>query len=739
MIRLALPLAVAIALMAVPGLAPLGARAQDGGAEPTALRQGDGGAFLVADDVRLMPDDKLVASGNVEVIHEGRRLQAKSITYDSKTEHLSIEGPITLREGETTLVLADAAELDRDMRNGLLTGARVVLASQVQMAANTMTRVNGRYSQLYKTAVTSCRICEDGRPPIWQIRARRAIHDEEERQLYFHDAQLRVLDVPVFYLPRLRLPDPTLERATGFLFPTISNSSLLGFGVKVPYFIRIGDHRDLTLTPFVTTKTRTLEFRYRQAFANGDISIRGALSNDDLGDDDIRGYMIAEGAFDLRNDFELTFDIKVASDDSYLSQYNYYGQERLDSQIAIQRVRRDEFIRGAVTHFRSQRRRESNSTLPSLVGNAEYERRVYPGTIGGELRFSTEAHSHRRTSDLSIDGPDLDPWADGRDVTRLTVSADWLRNWTLGAGVLAEFRAGLAADSFQIAQAGITSRSSASQLTPSTAMRLRWPLMKTTTKGVTHMIEPVAQLSWVGGSNLNIPNDENTRIEFDEGNLFAVSRYSGPDRRERGFNAAYGVQWTRLAPKGWETALAFGQVVRDEPEVEPNGFPSFTRSSGLRGKFSDVLLAGQIRTPGGLTLTGRGLFDNDFEATKAEARASWESYRTELSATYIWLRNDPFEDRAEDASEWSISGSYRFARHWTADANWRYDFARDFEVTSGVGLTYTNECVSVALDASRRFTTSSTRDPTTDISLIVSLRGFSANAGESSFTRSCRN
>ena len=234
----------------------------------TALAQDtpDLGALLVADEVYITGDKKLVAEGNVEAVYEGQRLQARSITYDQTTEILSIEGPIVLDDGVNTLVLADAGELDREFHNGVLTGARVVLDDQLQMAANKMTRVNGRYTQLHKVSVTSCRICHEGNRPLWQIRAKRVIHDQEERQLYFHDAQFRVLDVPIIYLPRLRLPDPTLERATGFLIPSVHSSTELGFGVKVPYFIKLGDHRDLTLTPFIATESTTLEFRYRQAF-----------------------------------------------------------------------------------------------------------------------------------------------------------------------------------------------------------------------------------------------------------------------------------------------------------------------------------------------------------------------------------------------------------------------------------------------------------------------------------------
>ncbi|MDW3116708.1 MAG: LPS assembly protein LptD [Roseovarius pacificus] len=375
-------------------------------------------AFLVADDVQVTPDDKLIATGNVEALYQGRRLKAHSVIYDSKAETLSIEGPITLQDDESTMILADQAELDRDMANGLLTGARIVMETQVQLAANAIARVEGRYSQLYKAAVTSCRICETGRPPLWQIRARRVIHDQKERQLYFDDAQLRVLDFPIFYLPRLRLPDPTLERATGFLIPSFYNSSRLGSGLKVPYFIRIDDHRDLTLTPFITDKTRTLEFRYRQAFVNGDIQFEGAISDDDLGVKSTRGYLFAEGEFELKRDFKLSFDIEYASDDTYLLGYGYTWKDRLDSEVAIERARRDEYMRGAITVFDSLRFNESNSTLPTLAGNAEYERRLHPARLGGEIRLGAALHGHRRTSDLRTDGGDMDLWADGRDVTR---------------------------------------------------------------------------------------------------------------------------------------------------------------------------------------------------------------------------------------------------------------------------------------------------------------------------------
>ncbi|WP_363323303.1 LPS assembly protein LptD, partial [uncultured Tateyamaria sp.] len=313
-------------------------------------------AVLVADDIQVTRDRRLIARGNVEAFQNGTRLTAQSIEYNPDTGALTITGPIVIDDGAGTRILANQAELSNDLQNGLLTGARLVLNDQLQLASVQMNRVNGRYTQLYKTAVTSCHICgDDPRPPLWQIRAKRVIHDEEERQLYFDHAQLRIRNTPILYLPRLRLPDPSQDRATGFLIPELQSNSRLGTGLRLPYFIKLGDHRDLTLTPYIANNTRTLEFRYRQAFKRGRIIFEGALSDDELQPNDSRGFLFGAGEFNLNRDFVLQFDIEAVSDDAYLNDYGYFNKDRLDSQIQVSRARRDEFIRLSYINYKSLR------------------------------------------------------------------------------------------------------------------------------------------------------------------------------------------------------------------------------------------------------------------------------------------------------------------------------------------------------------------------------------------------
>lgn len=688
-------------------------------AQDTQSRQ----ATLIADDVEVTRDRVLIARGNVQVFQGGRSLEARQVTYDQKTDRLTLEGPLVLRDGPSVLILASAAELDADLRNGLLRSARLVLDQQLQLAAVQINRVDARYSQLYKAAVTACRVCDDGRPPLWQIRAKRIVHDQEERQLYLDGVQFRVGDVPILYLPRLRLPDPTLDRATGFLIPSIQTTSQLSTGVRIPYFIRIGDHRDLTLTPYLSPETRTLEFRYRRAFRKGRVTFAGALTDDDLRRGEERFYLFGSGNFSLPRGFRLDFDIEVTSDDAYLNQYGYSYKDRLDSAVTVSRTRRDEYISVGLIGFHSLRSGENDSTLPTIVSDAIYERRYFPNALGGELRFGLVAHTHLRSSENPTPGQ-------GRDVTRLHGDIRWFRSWTLAAGIRADGRLGLAFDTFDTRQDSAFGGSE-SRTYSHAAVTLRYPLTRTETDGATQFIEPLVQLAWMDGRRINVANDESTRVEFDEGNLFALSRFPEADRREQGSVLAVGLNWARYDPDGWESFVSVGQIFRDEAVAD------FSRSSGLSGTESDLLMAGQIRTQSGLSIGGRVLFDDSFDFSKAELRSYWAGDALTLGGSYLWLAQDPAESRPKAISEFTLDGSYRFNRHWRVSGNWRYDVEDDRTARAGLGLGYDNECVSMILSMERRFYTSTSIEPSTNFGFTIALRGFSAQNGTESYTRSC--
>ncbi len=689
-------------------------------------------ASLIADRVILSGDDTLTAEGAVVVHYRGARLTAERIVYDSRTDLLTIEGPIRLTDDGGTVVLADAAELSRDLTEGVLTSARLVLDQQLQIAATEMSRKQGgRYTQLDRVVASACEVCPSNPTPLWEIRARRVVHDREERQLYFDHAQFRVAGLPIFYAPRLRMPDPTLDRATGFLLPRFRTTSALGAGVKLPYFIAIGDSRDLTLTPYVSLdRTRTLEFRYRQAFATGRMEFSGALSRDDLIQGKTRGYLFGEGSFDLPRDFALDVALQTVTDDAYLLDYGVSDIDRLASGLAVTRTRRNEHISARFFRYWSIRPGDDNAVLPTLVGDMTFQRRFSPRYLGGTGQFRFQTHSHRRSSSLDTD-VNGDGVADGRDVARATLMTDWRRNWTLTNGMVVSGGFQAAADVYAIHQDD-SFPGTVTRFTPAAAVELRWPWVKTEARGgAAQVIEPVVQLVWSPDSTATVPNEDSQIATLDEGNLFGFSRFPGADRHELGTRVNVGVGWTRHAPSGWSLGVTAGRVFR------ASDLDQFGAGSGLDGTSSDWLVATQVETAGGITVMNRALFDDSLDFSRDELRIGYRTPRYDLTAGYLWLVADPTEGRLQESSELVFDAGWNFAQNWRGEIGGRYDFEAASAARASFGLQYRNECATIDLSLSRRFTSSTSVAADTDFNLAVVLAGFGTGTDGRSYRRSC--
>lgn len=682
-------------------------------------------ATLIADNISFYrATTSVTASGNVEVFYEGSRLRAGLIRYEGQTDRITVEGPITLTDAEGgTVVFAEFAQMSADLQNGVLQSARMVLDRQLQIAATEINRVDGRYTQMYQTVASSCEVCAANPVPLWQIRARRVVHDQEEQQLYFEGAQFRVIGVPIAYIPRLRLPDPTLERATGFLIPELRASNQLGTGIRLPYFIAMGDHTDLTLTPYVTLgETQTLEARFRRAFVNGFIEINGALSWDDLTDRSNRSYVFAEGWFDLPLGFRMDFDYQAVSDPDYLLTYGFSEEDSLSSGFDITRTSRNQYIGFGMTDFESLREGDDNFTLPTQMIDGEITQRVHPALIGGIATFGLTTHSHHRQSSA----PTV-----GRDVARIGLDANWRRDWILPAGLLAAIEADWQGDIYTIHQ-DPAFPDTIERSTPYLAAELRWPLARAGQNGVTHLLEPVLQYVWAPDTGTAVPNEDGAIVEFDEGNLFSLNRFPGADGQELGARLAYGLAYTRDDPDGWSLGLSFGQVLRNQD------YGQFTRGSGLQGDRSDLMVSASLSLGETLRLMNRAIVDDNFNVSSNELWLSWQTDQLNLGSSMTWLEADAAEGRTEDMAEWAFDAAYDFDNAWAAGVDWRYDFAENEPTRAGLSLTYATECVDIEFSLSHRFTSSATLPSDTDIGLSVSLNGFGASRDGRRYDRSCR-
>ena len=689
-------------------------------------------ATLVSDSLQITGDTRLIADGNVEVFFKGRRLKASRIVFDQATNRLEITGPIVLtEESGDTLLLASQADLSADLSEGILSSARLVLNQQLQLAADKIRRVSGRFTELQTVTASSCKVCAGSPTPLWEIRARRVVHDEVARQIYFDRAQFRLAGVPVLYIPRLRMPDPTLKRTSGFLMPTLRTTSDLGTGLKLPYFLVLGQSADLTLTPYLTTKqSRTVELRYRQVFATGAVELTGSVSRDEIIPGKTRGYLRLKGGFSLPERFKLTFDGQTVTDPAYMLDYGIGNEDRLDSRIEITRTRRNEHISARIISFQSLRDDEMDSAIPSVVADLTFHRRFSLGALGGEGGLRLQTHNQFRRSSSPLDGPDGDDIPDGRDIGRISARIDWRKSFVLPLGIEGSVLGEMTADAYSISDDAVYAGSK-SRTHGSAGVELRWPWVKAEAGGGTQVIEPVVQLLFSSSTAESLPNEDSTLVEFDEGNLFALDRFPGSDAVERGPRANVGISWTRFDPDGWSMGVTVGRVFR-EADLD-----QFGPGSGLSGVQSDWLAAANFTLSDSLALTGRLVIDDNFDLTKGEARVTLNGAKTSIATSMIWAVADPLENRPEPTREVSFDARRKLNPNWTATFAGRYDFVADQGTVAGLGLEFLNECVRFDVSLSRRFTSSTSVSPTTAFGLSLDLVGFGSGVTGGP-SRTCR-
>ncbi|RWR34165.1 LPS-assembly protein LptD [Sinirhodobacter populi] len=722
---------MALALMA--GTDP--ARAQDPApAAGYTADQASEAATLLADRITVTGDKTLVAEGAVEVFWQQNRLTASRVTYDQSTDRMLIEGPIRLvQPGQSGAVtLASQADLSRDMQNGVLIGARMVLARELQIAANRVERRDGEVTTLYDAVGSSCQVCASDPTPLWEIRARTITHDAPARVLRFDNAQFRLMGVPLLWTPVLSMPDPTVDRMDGILRPRFTNSSRMGFGVELPYFLTLGPSADLTLKPFVATDwSSTLGMRYRQALDNGYVLVNGALSHDSLRENETRGYLFANGWFGVQGGYQLGVQLQVVTDPAYLVDYDISDIDRLWSGVTLDRVTRNEMIWMRAGNTHSIREGESNSTQPMLAGDYSWTRLFRPRYLGGLASVEWNVHTLNRASTLDYDtAEDYDDVPDGRDMLRTSLELNWQRNWLLPAGILATSQARLATDVFSVRNdqvyEGDTIRAQ-----PTLGMEVRWPWVATS-GSASHVIEPVAQILWSPDNLKAAPNEDSVLVEFDEGNLFSLSRYPGGDTRERDLRANLGMSWTRMDAAGWSFGMTAGRVFRAED------LDQFSTGSGLSGRTSDWLLGGTLTTTTGLTISNRALFDDELDISRDELRFAYLGPKYQLTTGYIWMKPNELEGRPQATDELVMMGGVNMNPEWRGTFNTRYDFTAERMARAGLGLRYANECIAMDLSLSRRFTSSSSVKPETSFGFQVQLAGFGSDSQTGTAARACR-
>ena len=174
-------------------------------------------------------------------------------------------------------------------------------------------------TEVSKGVFTTCKKTDDC--PPWQLSAEKIQHNKEKKIINYKNAWLKIYDVPVFYFPKFFYPDPTVDRRSGFLIPTIKNSPNSDNYFSVPYFYAMGINKDMTFTPRLYTEDKILmQTEFRQLnFNSSHLSDFSIYKEKDTNSKNHFFYKYNKLlSFDYFQDSSFDLNLQKTSNDTYL-------------------------------------------------------------------------------------------------------------------------------------------------------------------------------------------------------------------------------------------------------------------------------------------------------------------------------------------------------------------------------------------------------------------------------------
>ena len=754
-------------------------------------------------------NETVSANGNAQVYYQGRVLEADRVIYDQKARRVYAEGRVRMTESDGTISHAERMDLTDDFRTGFIDSLKTDTADRTHLSSPRVERVEGN-SVFDKGIYTACDACKDDptKPPLWQVRAKRVIHKNDEQTIYYEEATLELYGMPVAYLPFFSAPDPSVKRKSGWLAPHYIVKDKLGFGVATPYFWAITPSSDLTVTPTLMTRQGVLmDAEYRQRMVNGSYTIRGigilqrdpgAFADAPLGAGNrtFRGSVDSTGEFWLNEKWRFGWDVGFATDKYFSQDYraqnltltaNYF-RERTSQVFLTGQADRGFFdLRGYYFQGLSAYDRQDQQPLvaPSLDYNKTFDvRPQVSGGLGGQVEIDLNLTAiSRQQAVFESSGTQLRDSTYGLystcatfdrancmlrgiagEYTRATATATWKRQFVDGIGQVwtpftfanlngswlsldktGTYYAGsslLGRNTDQMTFLGNAADTFRGRLLTGIGMDYRLPLM-TRTGGVTHVIEPIAQVILRPDevTDRALVNEDAQSLVFDDTNLFALSKYSGYDRFEGGLRANYGGQYTARFDAGGYANLMLGQSYQmagrnsyANPDAANVGL-----GSGLDTKQSDYVARAAFSPNGNYSFVAKSRMDpNDYHLRRLDLLASGRFGMFTTSLQYARYEAQPLLGYDKRREGIVASTGYSFDTNYYVNGTVIFDMTRHLYNTGtgssplfsvaglGLGAGYRDECATLSVNYTSTYpqnSTATTRNQTLVFQLVLRTLG----------------
>lgn len=664
--------------------------------------------------------ERVIVRGAVQINYGGYQMVAQQVEYSQKTGRIVATGEIELIEPGGNKIYADKMDVTDNFADGFIETMRVETTDLTKLAAVNGERRNGEEIILNQAVYTACTPCavDPNHRSLWHIKAQRIIQNGRTHTVRLENARFELFGKPIVYLPVLEVPDHTVKRKSGFLFPGFRYTQKLGAGVSIPYYWAISPSMDATVTATgLTRQGFLLEGEFRQRFEMGQHVLRFAgisqASPQTFTADTVDAQERERGMIGSKADFKINprwafgWDVLVQSDNNFSKTYELstFDGTTLTNQAYLTGLgKRNSFDMRAFYFDIQDADPDSLAEKQQAVAQVlDYQYTAPEPVLGGELtaKVNVTAVERSRQDSYTVLGVERFRGLEGED-QRFTAETEWKRTFIIPGGLsltpLLAARGdavGISTDQPLGYTGDFTNDDAVTRGMLTAGLEARYPILMATANS-SHILEPIAQVylrpneQYAGA----LPNEDAQSFVFDATNLFERDKFSGFDRIEGGSRANVGLRYTGTLGNGYGLRAIAGQ------SFHLGGVNSFATDdlvkvgadSGLETDRSDYVTMIGIDAPSGITGSFSGRFDEqDLSLRRTDATLGYEGIQWQSAITYTSIKAQPTYGSPTDQDEIQTAAAWRFRDYWSVFGQVTYDINNDTVTRNGIGITYDDQ------------------------------------------------
>lgn len=672
----------------------------------------------------------ITALGEVEITQNGKIVKADRVIYSLTNETVAADGNVVLMEPNGDVHFADQVDFTGDFKNGFVKKLRSVLADGSRFTAEEGQRRNGVVTEMKGATYTPCEPCklDPEKPPLWQIKADKVVHDTEAHTVTYGDATFEMVGVPFAYVPYFSHPDGTIKQKSGFLTPSFSLNSQQGFGVEPRYYWAIDPSTDATFATRIYSKqVPVLIGQYRKRFENADLELNASTTyssrkDSSAGvttekDEAVRGHFFGEGLWDIDDKWRAGFEAQLASDDQYLRQYDLSSDNVLENEIFLERFDDRDYAVARAIAFQDVRVSDRATDQPN----------IFPEIQASFLGDPNDLLGGRWSADFSALG--LTRKGSGQDVIRGSTQLGWERKDIFDIGLVNTISTAIRGDFYNIPNrdetllgAGGDGGATATRFFPMVHNVTSYPFVNNFERAQV-VFEPTVALTATSNvdNDSDVPNEDSQDVQLDPTGIFEADRFPGIDRVEDRTHITYGARTGVYALDGSQAELFLGQSHRLNDGDNP-----FPQGSGLNEQESDIVGHFLARYKNYLNLNYRFQFASEnLQSELHEFNSYTVMGPVDFYTSYLYARALAGTDIDENREQIYGALGYKFAEEWKLRGAARYDLGENDGLrTADLGLDYSGQCLTVSTTARKNYTDDDTGNNATEILLRIGFKNL---------------